>query len=533
MRITALTVERFRGIRHGTITFENTTVFVGENDCGRTALLQALALLLGWGAKADEFAFASHHFHVAAAGSAGAIRLNCRFEGCDLFATAGELEVRAESTRQGTIRTEFLVRALPGGKVTANDRQVLRAFRQQMPVFWLSAGLAGNLPQRQSLRQAKDELVEALETNYRRLLEGTAEPIREIEQGYHAAQALIASAAKRFRAGNQPLGAVLTEISGARGPQRGSARPTARQTPGSAAEKIGTLLLAGAIVSMRSAAVEENATPLVIIEDPEAHLHPMTLASVWNLIERIAAQKIICTHSGSLLAAAPLASLRRLTRQAGDVREWRVPPGTLSHDELRRYTYHVRSRRGVAHFARCWLLVEGETEYWLLGELARLCGYSFAAEGIVCVEFAQCGVAPILKVAQRFGIEWHLLADGDAAGMVYAEKARRFCRRGDFDRHVTLLQEHDIESCFWRHGYADVFRKLAFGEQAASRRVAARGVIRRAIEKESKPYVAVQLLEAIAQRGAAAAPAPLRGVVEHCIRLARQGSPAGLPAASR
>ena len=125
------------------------------------------------------------------------------------------------------------------------------------------------------------------------------------------------------------------------------------------------------------------------------------------MIDRIGGQKIIATHSGTLLARARLSSTRRLTRHDGVVKEWRVPEGALSADELRRYSYHLRSRRAAASFARCWLLVEGETEYWLIDELARVCGYELASEGVTCVEFAQCGVSAVLKVAGHLGIEWH------------------------------------------------------------------------------------------------------------------------------
>jgi putative ATP-dependent endonuclease of OLD family len=84
-----------------------------------------------------------------------------------------------------------------------------------------------------------------------------------------------------------------------------------------------------------------------------------------------------------------------LTRKAGLVKEWRVPENALSGDELRRYSYHLRIRRVAASFARAWLLVEGETEFWLMSELARVCGYDFASEGVICVEFAQCGLAAL------------------------------------------------------------------------------------------------------------------------------------------
>ena len=62
-----------------------------------------------------------------------------------------------------------------------------------------------------------------------------------------------------------------------------------------------------------------------------------------------------------------------------------------SSDDLRKIAFHVRINRPMSMFARCWLLVEGETEIWLLSELAQICGYSLRAEGVRIIEFAQCG----------------------------------------------------------------------------------------------------------------------------------------------
>ena len=66
---------------------------------------------------------------------------------------------------------------------------------------------------------------------------------------------------------------------------------------------------------------------------------------------------------------------------------------TLAGDELRRLfstTCAAAELRRAS--ARCWLLVEGETEYWLMSELSRVCGYDLASEGVACVEFAQCRI---------------------------------------------------------------------------------------------------------------------------------------------
>ncbi|MBU5894193.1 hypothetical protein JVW19_19625, partial [Vibrio cholerae O1] len=57
-------------------------------------------------------------------------------------------------------------------------------------------------------------------------------------------------------------------------------------------------------------------------------------------------------------------------------------------------------------------------------ELARQCGHNFEAEGVRVIEFAQCGLKPLLKFARRMGIEWHALVDGDEAGKKYANTVR-------------------------------------------------------------------------------------------------------------
>lgn len=47
MRIVSLRIENFRGIREGFVLFAPHTVFVGANNCGKTTVLEALALLFG------------------------------------------------------------------------------------------------------------------------------------------------------------------------------------------------------------------------------------------------------------------------------------------------------------------------------------------------------------------------------------------------------------------------------------------------------------------------------------------------------
>jgi putative ATP-dependent endonuclease of OLD family len=152
-----------------------------------------------------------------------------------------------------------------------------------------------------------------------------------------------------------------------------------------------------------------------------------------------------------------------------------------------------------------------------------LIGYDFALEGIACVEFAQCGLAPLVKTARKLGIEWFLLADGDAAGKAYIESAKKFIREqgGEEKDHCMRFREKDIEQHLFYNGYADVFFKYAGLNTKTGQNLSASRVISRAINRNSKPYMAVAVVEAIARNNSPGIPSTLKKVVETCVRLSR------------
>ena len=84
----------------------------------------------------------------------------------------------------------------------------------------------------------------------------------------------------------------------------------------------------------------------------------------------------------------------------------------------------------------------------------------------------------------------------------------------------TPLAEHDIEHCFWAHGHAPVFERLA-GLAGTTGGLPPRRVIEKAIKRHSKPAVAFELLASVAAPGSAGPPPPLRRAIESCMLLAR------------
>src|SRR5436189_261557 len=129
--------------------------------------------------------------------------------------------------------------------------------------------------------------------------------------------------------------------------------------------------------------------PLIALEEPEAHLHPCAIRALWKTVESLVGRKIIASHSGDLSAGVPVGAVRRFFRSDGEIAVRQVVPGTLSDEELRKFTYHIKRTRGELLFARCWLLCEGETEVSVLVEAARLLGLDLERFGVRCVEYSQ------------------------------------------------------------------------------------------------------------------------------------------------
>jgi len=549
--LSSLRVENFRGVREGRLGFDDTTVLIGENDCGKSSLLDALAKALET-PDAGPPRFEAPHFHRAGGGNGeaptGPIRLELTFQ----ERRAGEwdiaefevlrpqlaqlpsgsrqlvLQLTAEPDPDGeAVVADWEVRVQGAeGAPSRNDRELLAAIRALNPLVQLRGGLVSLTPPAEEPVSNKTAergagpaaLADKVEAHYQAVIAGASPQMeRELEAGYRAAHELLAHA-PTFRGEGTLTGPVVAEILGRRLAPLQQHRETRH---GSAAQRIGTLILAAALLRNLPADRRAEARPIVVIEDPEAHLHPMTLASVWELIEGFEVQKIVTTQSETLLAAAPLQSLRRLTRYHGIVREWRVHDGALSAEELRKLSYHLRARRGEATFARLWILVEGETEFWMLRELGLIAGYDFDLEGIACVEFAQCGVSPLVKAARELGIEWHLLTDGDAAGRSYVDKARTLLRGDPGDERITALRERDIEHCLYHYGYAAVYQRAAGVHVSPRHSVPARSIIHKALTRTSKPYMAFQVILEAARPGSPGVPPPLRHMIETCVRLAR------------
>ena len=369
MRITALQIENFRSIKRVDVELGETTVFIGPNNAGKTAILDALriALTRRWGQRGT--GFTEYDVHLAT-------------ETDDPKASPGvEIELRAEEAEPNEWSDELqqaldqIIQADPvsgRSSITLNvrcawsdtdgcfqpswaflnaarqplfaasaRRMNLERFWKYVPVFYLGA-----------LRDAGDEFSSRSQF-WGRLLKAMDIP-PELESDV---QEVLDDVNRRLLSADPRLGQIANTLSSA---TRVAARdrdggvelrlvplkswdllskaeiilrnepdwpwlPLQRQ--GQGVQSLSVIFLFQAFVEhLLSELYEDESTPVLALEEPETHLHPQAARTLWAHVKALPGQKIITTHSPYFVQHVPFRDLRvvRLTEHGTEVR-W-LPP---------------------------------------------------------------------------------------------------------------------------------------------------------------------------------------------------------------
>ncbi|RKS87161.1 putative ATP-dependent endonuclease of OLD family [Orbus hercynius] len=261
--------------------------------------------------------------------------------------------------------------------------------------------------------------------------------------------------------------------------------------------------------------------PILVLEEPEGQLHPIILAVGFRLLKHFPTQKIITTNSSDLVSLFSLEHIYRLIRSPSGIVAWHTGVNGLSVSDSRRILFHVLYRRASAIFARSWLLVEGETEVWLLRELAEQSGFHLNSDGVQLIEFAQCGLKPLIKYANKMGIQWHVLTDGDTAGKKYADTVNSLCPvEGNINNYLTVLPARDIENFLFKNGFSHVYKMASYGTSEHIDLPIHR-IIQKAIQKSSKPDLAIAVCDDAKTRGASVIPSLFKDTFSLVVKLAK------------
>src|SRR6266576_2506344 len=440
MLLRKVVVENFRGVKRVEVDLDQTTVLIGENNSGKTTFLHALRYCLDRVRSRRYSAFEGLDFHLADdkadPNTAPSILIPLQFLentkdewSLDLVRTVADVTVvRDDERREVTLRVKCSYDKTMGDLVQdwefldatgqpltgrALNPDALATLQRLRPIFYLSAlrdagrEFSANSPfwgpflrNPELPIEVKNEIESALLAINEKVIEAHGS-FEEVRDQLGKLQAMLTLGAGDTVSIEAIPGRVFDMLSRT---QVNLASATGAKLPitkhGEGTQSLAVLLLFDAFLRARlAAAYDKLSEPLIALEEPEAHLHPCAIRALWKTVESLVGQKIISSHSGALLAEVPLSAVRRFFRINGDIAVRRAAPGTLSDEELRKFTYHIKRTRGELLFARCWLLCEGETEVSVLVEAARLLDLDLERFGVRCVEYSQADVEAFAKVA--------------------------------------------------------------------------------------------------------------------------------------
>lgn len=360
MRIARVRIQNFRSIKDLTVHLGTATVFIGQNNAGKTAIIDAVRIVLTrrWGQRGTGFSENDVHRPdpdcdprtqppvtitlMMEEGAANEWDADMVAALDDIIAIHGDglrnvLTLRVTCAWDAAKEVfdpvwQFLDAA--GQPLPARRRSInLTGFFDYVPLFWLGA-----------LRDAADEFTPR-SGHWSRLLRSVRIP-PELE-----AEALktLADLDAKIIAADPRLSDIATMIGeatrvavGEGGP--GSARlntlPLAIEEMlqrtgimmrnedlrpwlplghhGQGLQSLAVIFLFQAAVLQQLAEAEKPGVEAIFaIEEPEAHLHPQAARTLWDRTQALAGQKLITTHSPYFVQHVPLRDLRLVRLRGG------------------------------------------------------------------------------------------------------------------------------------------------------------------------------------------------------------------------
>ncbi len=147
--------------------------------------------------------------------------------------------------------------------------------------------------------------------------------------------------------------------------------------------------------------------PLLLVEEPEAHLHPQLQLRLIDFLEdrtnRGPVQILLTTHSPNLASRANLENVTLV--HSGKCYSLASQQTRLDESDYRYLRRFLDATRANLFFAKGVVLVEGDAENLLLPTLSRLIGRDFAMNGVSIVNVGSRGLFRYARIFQRTNAE--------------------------------------------------------------------------------------------------------------------------------
>ena len=418
--MTQIEIRNFRSIKHLVVDLNETTVFVGPNNTGKTAILDALriALTRRWGQRGT--GFTEYDVHLTSdtddpkSSSGVSIELRMEESESDRWPDSVSQDLDqivqidpATGIRSIVLRArcawiegsasfepswEFLNVARQPLAGAGARRVNLERFWRYLPVFYLGAlrDIGDEFSPRSQFwgRLLKAlEIPPGLESRVQRVLDHLNRRLLDADPRLQQIAKILSGTTRisaRDRAGGLDLRMAPLKtwdlLSKAEIVLRNEPDwpwlPLQRQ--GQGVQSLSVIFLFQAFVEhLLRELYEYDSKPVLALEEPETHLHPQAARTLWMHVRRLPGQKIITTHSPFFVQHVPFRDLRlvRLSDQGTEVR-WLPASFSATVPPLAGLDRIVAQSNGVLRYepASQTLTVEGALDQRTYRVLLACCG---------------------------------------------------------------------------------------------------------------------------------------------------------------